>query len=141
MVPKVSVIDSYDGIFVYVQVVVVTLFMLLGILLNNVGYRSVDTAEARTYKLTADEIALSAVAYSFILSLFGTHINIAGRVSRYFIVFFLIFLPAHLEKVKDPKTRGLLYYFLILVLMSFYFVILYMRPEWDGVVPFRWIWD
>ena len=134
-------IESYDGTFVFVQLIVVMIFMMLGIYLDNTACGIKRDRQSRPSKSAIDEIALSAVTYSFIFSLFGTYINIAGRISKYFIMYLMVFLPNYLSKARDYRIRKIVYYCLVLLLFVYYFVILYMRPEWDGVIPFRWMWN
>ena len=134
-------IESYDGTFVFVQLIVAMIFMMLGIYLDNTACCIKRDRQSRPSKSAIDEIALSAVTYSFIFSLFGTYINIAGRIGKYFIMYLMVFLPNYLSKARDYRIRKIVYYCLVLLLFVYYFVVLYMRPEWDGVIPFRWMWN
>jgi len=137
-------IGSYDGMFVYIQSLVILLFLSLGVSLEKLDNLASDKLSnhniSKNTTVNIDRISLNAVILAFAFSLFALKINIAGRIGRYFNMFLMIYLPNKVETTKDKIVRILTYYILIVFLFAYYVVIMKVRPEWEGIIPYHWIW-
>jgi hypothetical protein len=63
--------------------------------------------------------------------------NIIERVAGYYAIFAIIIIPAALLMIKNEKHRKVLFYFIITFTYLENMVILYYRPYWTRVVPYR----
>lgn len=137
-------IGSYDGIFVYIQTLVILSFLMLGVFLekrdNLPSDKLLNHNIRKNTSVDINKISLNALTLAFAFSLFALKINIAGRVGRYFNMFLMIYLPNEVETTKDKIVRILIYYILLVFLFIYYVVIMKVRPEWEGIIPYHWVW-
>lgn len=77
---------------------------------------------------------ISAAVFSTILTI---RVNIFNRVTPYFFIFTIIWIAEAIKSIKDPKERLLYKYFIGVATIAYCLIILYFRPEWTGVVPYR----
>ncbi|WP_339824850.1 EpsG family protein [Paenibacillus sp. FSL R7-0163] len=67
--------------------------------------------------------------------------NLLDRVSDYFLVFSIVYLPNAIKHVKEKK----LVVFLVLVIITLFFIyatlIQIMRPEWNRIYPYEFFWN
>lgn len=126
-------VESYDGIFVYLQTIFIFVFLILGFVQNKNNREPVNIINS------SERLMLNATLYSFLLSLLSTYINIAGRVSKYLYIFIAVYTTMNFQAIKNSRERLIAKYVIISLLLIYYYTILLTRPEWDGVVPYIWM--
>ncbi len=140
----VSRMESSEGSFVILQTGLMLSFLLLDVFFYNAKD---ETRQFTRGKFAIAErsdisiISLNALIFTYISNVFSLNINIAMRMSRYFSVLLIVYLPNILGEIKNPKLRILLYYATVILLLVYYVVIFIYRPGWDGVIPYRLIWN
>lgn len=135
--------ETYDGIFVYIQTGVILSLFLVGLVFNRKTsqYKRLDNINNQLYPINnIDVISLNAIIIGYILSVFSLNIDIANRLSNYFTIYFMIYLPNSIENIKNPKLKILVYYILNISLLIYFVLIMLYRPKWDGVIPYQFIW-
>lgn len=76
-----------------------------------------------------------------LLNTIAIRISIFDRVVLYFQMFYIIAIPNIIKMISNPKRR-LLWYIIVLVCFFAYFVtIIYLRPNWNNVNPYRFFWE
>lgn len=143
LLPKYDVysnrIEIYDGNFVYIQMLVILSFIGLGIIIESINNK--QFSKENEALVTINRISLNAIVIAFIFSLFALNINIASRIGRYFNMFIMIYLPNVIETIENSKLKVLIYYCIIILGLIYYITIMKLKPEWEGVIPFRWMWN
>jgi len=124
-------IESYDGLFVYVQFILVIMIFFFGYFVSE-KYNLRHSKENKIY--------FNAALFSVLLALLATQINIAGRYLKYFYMIYLIYLPAIFINNKRSKYKLINSVFLFLLLV-YYLIILVYRPNWEGVLPYEFMFS
>ena len=71
-----------------------------------------------------------------ICSLLEMQIGIFNRITPYFSIFAIIWIPNNLIKILKSKTRLCFNVFVFMFLFMYFFIIAYYRPYWYGCIPY-----
>ena len=69
-------------------------------------------------------------------SALGFQMNLFNRCALYFLFIAVVELPNALELVKGEKNFYRIFFF-SLVMLLYFFLILFLRPEWNSLTPYR----
>lgn len=83
----------------------------------------------------------SLIAYimslAFILSVLVMKMNVVNRLTAYFSLFSILWLPQGVRSISIIKKRTIIYIGIYVFLFIYWIVILLARPEWTRVVPYK----
>lgn len=88
-------------------------------------------------KIMIEGLFLFAVIAYFVTELIAIRANIFERLASYFTIFSIIIIPSSLNIIKDEVHKKVLFLFIIVCTYLQNMIILYYRPYWSGVVPYR----
>jgi hypothetical protein len=96
-------------------------------------------------KELTNQISYDFQAYSISACLFclvvGMQMTILLRAKLYFTLFYISWVPNAIDSIYFKSTR-VLYKFLFISFTMLYFVIVAIyRPEWYGVIPYKFYWQ
>jgi len=63
--------------------------------------------------------------------------SLIGRFAHYFSPFVALYIPMVLSKISHKKIKWILFYGIILVYLMMLLVLIYYKPDWYHVVPYR----
>lgn len=73
---------------------------------------------------------------STISSFLSIRMSVLSRIQNYFDIFIIIIIPLFTEKIKNK----IIVYLIIIIFYILYFIlILYYRPEWNYVYPYKFV--
>lgn len=75
------------------------------------------------------------------VSIVGLSNNIMGRVAYYFSSYYLLSIPFGISMIRRYQNRLIFSAILILCFCIKFIVIMYYRPEWYQVIPYRFFWQ
>lgn len=84
---------------------------------------------------------LEMLAMTCVFQAMAIKIGIVSRVVPYFFIAVIITLPNILCKIKKAKTRFLFITISILLAFIYWLIIVELRPEWLGAVPYLPFWN
>lgn len=58
------------------------------------------------------------------------------RIATYFELAAIIYVPNSLKEIKDNKLYTLLKFLTYIILLSYFFAILFLRPNWTNITPY-----
>ena len=73
----------------------------------------------------------------FVLTAMTLQTSLIGRFAHYFSPFVALYVPMLVSKVSNRKIRWILFYGIILVYLMMLLVLIYYKPDWYHVVPYR----
>ncbi|MDD4376711.1 MAG: EpsG family protein [Eubacteriales bacterium] len=73
------------------------------------------------------------------LDIIGLGNTIMSRVSCYFSVFYIVSIPNLIASLTMNKR--LIKFTVIVILVIQFFIIMLLRPQWNGVTPFMFYWE
>lgn len=75
------------------------------------------------------------------LSLLATRATIINRMVQYFSIFSICIIPNIIFSIEDNNKRYI-FFFLASIFVIFYNItILFFRPEWTEIIPYRFFWN
>lgn len=75
---------------------------------------------------------------SFLFSAVGLVGSLLSRMGIYYSFFNIIIIPEILNQVKHKKIINIL---VIVLCISYHFIVMYFRPEWDNIYPYKFYWS
>lgn len=141
-------IEQYDGTFVYIRSALIASLLAIGVFIKDPqfqilskqsDYRSANDCDFCTNSVNMKRVVLNGVVLSLIVSMLAISINIATRIGIYFNILFTIFIPNNIELLANRTIKLYFYAFLIALILMYFLIIIRIRPEWDGVIPFSWL--
>lgn len=79
--------------------------------------------------------------FSIIFNIIAIRISIFSRLSLYYQVFNIVAIPNIIQLIPNPKKRALWYIIIFICFFVYFLTILYFRPEWNMVNPYRFYWS
>ena len=79
--------------------------------------------------------------FSIIFNIIAIRISIFNRLSLYYQVFNIIAIPNVIQLIPDSKKRLLWYVIMFVCFLAYFLTVLYLRPEWNMVNPYRFYWE
>lgn len=87
-------------------------------------------------KSNKENLLIGIVGLTCILLVLVMKVSIFNRFSPYFSIFTIIWIPNILSKIKRRENRMLMTITILLLLITYFIVIMLFRPEWYGTVPY-----
>ncbi len=76
--------------------------------------------------------------------LFASFIQVAAlsfalleRVSVYFQIFSIVFLPNSLKCIRQKELYSFLLFFIVIICIAYYLIVITYRPDWNKVYPYH----
>lgn len=92
----------------------------------------------RKHELTQTEEYIKSLFFFYLMfTIFTLQTSLLERFTYYFAPFVALYVPMFLSKVSDKRMQWILFYTMIIIYGLFLLVIVYFKPEWYGVVPYR----
>ena len=79
--------------------------------------------------------------FSVIFSIISIRISVFSRLSLYYQIFNIIAIPNVIQLMSNPKKRALWYIIIFVCFFVYFAMILYLRPNWNMVNPYRFYWE
>lgn len=67
--------------------------------------------------------------------------NLLDRVSDFFLVFSIVYLPNAIKNIKDKKLMLFIVFIIIIMFFIYATLIQIMRPEWNRIYPYFFYWQ
>lgn len=67
--------------------------------------------------------------------------NLLNRVSDYFLIFSIVYLPNIIAEINNSKLKVLIIYITVILFFIYFSVIQIYRPEWNHIYPYRFFWQ
>lgn len=131
-----GVSNYFGAIFEVAVSVSIFIFGIFIFRISKYGFNRVNLRGNIKYK---EKIELLAWIISIMVffSIITIRINIFNRITSYFLIFSIIWLAEAIEVVKDQKDKLLYKYAIVFFTFWYCIIILILRPEWTGVVPYK----
>ena len=92
----------------------------------------------RKHKLTDTEEYIKTLFFFYLIFTISTlQTSLLERFGYYFAPFMALYVPMLISKVSNKRTQWILFYVMIIIYGLFFLVIIYLKPEWYNVVPYR----
>lgn len=109
--------------------------LIIQSLLFAIAYTIYNINESRVSR--NDEIMLMLWLTGICILIVSTQFNLFDRIATYFNVFSIIALPNMLVKIKNRSNRVIIETSILILLLSYYVVILEYRPLWNRIFPYE----
>ena len=118
-------LDSNKWAPVLLTILYVFVFIIGEIILNK-----------QTLTKVEESIRTLFLAY-LVLTAMTLQTSLIGRFAHYFSPFVALYIPMVLSKVSQRKIKWILFYGIILVYLMMLLVLIYYKPDWYRIVPYR----
>lgn len=118
-------LESYKLAPVALSIVYIIFFVIGEIILKNS-----ELSESEEY------IRILFFCY-LIFTIITMQTSLLSRFAHYFSPFAALYVPMFINKVSDRKIKWALLYLIIIIYAVFLLVIVYYKPDWYNVVPYR----
>ncbi|MEW9094152.1 MAG: EpsG family protein [Clostridiaceae bacterium] len=152
LVTSISIFTKYRGyintIYANSNYGAALVYSLIALIILCVGYyylqnNFITSTQKNEYLVEEQEkrIYINLLAYlvsiAFVSEVMVMNMSIIGRVSVYFRIFYLFWIPAAIKNISCKEERMLVLFSLIILMSSLFIIVGVYRPEWYGVVPYR----
>ncbi len=111
-----------------INTIVLLCIFLLGVIVQKECSKDLTKDMQLMNKFIFISICISILSFKF---------NLLDRLSDYFSVFSIIFLPNIIKKIKQSNRRIIYIYSVISLFFIYYTIILHIRPEWNQIYPYK----
>ena len=92
----------------------------------------------RKSKLTATEEYIKNLFFFYLIfTIFTLQTSLLERFGYYFAPFMALYVPMFISKIREKRIQWILFYTIIIIYGLLFSVIVYLKPEWYNVVPYR----
>lgn len=116
----------------YLGIVVNISLILIFISVRNIAKKNVDLSGDKDENSTLQLLIVIAIG----VYLVSFNFSQLTRIAMYFQLAMLIYVPNVLSSIKDNKLKIYLYLFSYSVLVTYFFVVLVVRPHWSNITPY-----
>lgn len=88
-----------------------------------------------------NEIMALVIVSGAAINIWALRFNLFDRVSTYFQVFCIVYLPNIIIKIKNKKLVVLILFVVMVMFLLYSISINIMRPEWNGIYPYSFFWE
>ena len=88
-----------------------------------------------------NEIILKLMMCGSVFWALSVNFTTIGRIALYFDAFSIILVPNVLKNLRIESNKKIILTALLILFVSKYFVIAYLRPEWFGIYPYEFYFD
>lgn len=75
------------------------------------------------------------------LSFVATRASILDRMVQYYWLFSILTIPNIIFSIQDKRKRTIWYFIVTVFVIAYNLTLLFFRPEWNAVVPYRFFWQ
>ncbi len=86
------------------------------------------------------EISLMAGLLVLAIDIIGLRNTIMSRIEAYFGILYIVSIPLAFTDL-EKKNKAILRTALIIALVLQFYVVMILRPNWNGVTPYRFFWE
>lgn len=124
-------VSNYFGALI--NFVVSILILFFGIYINRFDKESIEKNENNKEWMLYFKLMICYAAFT----LLEMRVSIFNRITPYFSVYTLIWIPNNLLKIKKAKDRFFTSFLIFVFLLLYCLIIMIYRPNWYGVVPYQ----
>lgn len=119
--------------------VILSLFIDIAFLIIFIVYRKQFLMDAmdNNSKISLSHISYLATYVIVAIDIIGLQNTIMNRISAYFTVIYLYAIPHLTESLHDRQDAKVLRLIIICCLMIQDYIVMLLRPEWNGVTPYK----
>lgn len=143
---------NFEGnIAIYINLLINTLFFLLALFTKYWREYDVIGSSRKTLPLehgcqdvgmtSIEKVLYASCLLTLIFSIAGLNATILSRIETYFSVFFLVFIPNVVLRIKTKELRSIIVLGIISGLFASFIVVMIFRPYWTTVFPYQWFWN
>lgn len=114
---------------------------LFGIILTNKIYKQNKYSSYKHEKFEETNILNNMLIISTVLAFISIKASIIGRFHMYFFMFTVIYIPKLLSFIDNKILKIIITYIIVILFILYNLIILYYRPEWQNVYPYKFIWQ
>lgn len=125
---------------------IIIIIFIMGLILNfntepdKYSYE-IKQGKVRQKRIISDNYAMQyLILFSACITFISLRFNLIERLSEYFFVFSIIYLPNILSEIQDKKLYMIVVYLVIVFSFVYITVILLFRPEWNRIFPYEFFW-
>ncbi|WWU64280.1 EpsG family protein [Clostridium baratii] len=120
-----------------INTLIIIITLILGSILN--FYKS---SKFKSEQVCIKENTLAMfILIALSISIISFKFNLLDRISDYFNIFAIIYLPNAISQYKNRKYAFLITS-IVLILFGLYFIIIQLyRPEWNSIYPYHFFWE
>lgn len=96
-----------------------------------------DMSKEIVIKNSDENIFSFMILIATMISLVSIRMSILGRVSEYFALYSIIYIPNVINKIKSNNIKNLVVFVVVLFALLYNAVIFIYRPEWYQVTPYN----
>ena len=96
------------------------------------GKREIDKSYVLQFYIVLTGTMITLVSLNF---------NLFDRIAVYFNSFIILLLPNVISLIRRKKLRIIIYLIVILFGISYYYIIITYRPDWNHVYPYKFYWN
>ena len=126
-------IDYFTSKYHYGGSIAIPFYLMGAIVLIFISYNSLCKKWDRASKIEYCNLLLLLICYSLSFSL-----NLFARAGEYFLLIGLLNISNLISVKKDRRKYTMLF---LTILISYFFIIAILRPEWNGITPYKFFWQ
>jgi hypothetical protein len=126
---------------------IILMIFALGLFINNNNptkkyFNNGKGEDKKDRSLISDEYAMQyLMLFSVCITFISLKFNLIERLSEYFFIFSIIYLPNILSKIRDKNLYRISVYLVAVFSFIYITVIFIFRPEWNRIFPYEFFWQ
>lgn len=88
-----------------------------------------------------DDFCFNSGLIGIVVLLLSLQFNLFDRISDFFLINLIVYLPNQLAKIKNTKKIIFYMYLFLAFFMLYYLIIIIFKPEWNKVYPYLFYWN
>lgn len=110
------------------------------LLITNISIIFFNRNKSNNNKNHNDNVILTYFMLIGVLVTFlSLKINLINRIAEFFLIFSIVGVPNVISSIRNKKNKLIVLIFVIGITFTYNMVIFVFRPEWQGVIPYKWI--
>lgn len=77
------------------------------------------------------------IMVSISLTVLSLNFNLIARATDYFSIFSILYIPGIIRSIKNKQLKLTIGFLVIIVCLSFFFIVQLYRPEWNVIYPYK----
>lgn len=124
---------------------IILIVFIIGVYLNYKNPTNIDirygTTRLESVEISDDYAMQYLMLFTVCITFISLKFNLIERLSEYFFVFSIIYLPKILSNIRDEKLYMILVYLVVVFSFTYITVIYILRPEWNRIFPYEFFWQ
>lgn len=118
-----------------VNIIVIGIIMLICKIFSGKKYKNLNNSERNNIENVYMNLFELMTIINVVILILSLQFNLLDRISEYFTSILIVYLPNSISRLG--KYTYLIGYIVICLLVIYITVILYARPEWSGILPYK----